>query len=509
MTGSVKLSKRLDSRPPLLVVLILLWTVASGAARAATVHMTLLQLNDVYESISLYNGAVGGLARVATLRKQLLQANPHTYTIFAGDLFSPSALTPVLINGEPLAGLHMVAAMDQLGLDYATFGNHEFDLEKSQFYARLAESRFTWLSSNYFDTAYKPFPGVPPHVIIDVQDQEGTPVKVGLFGVTMPLDEYVFPWEPYFTSTDVMRAVEQQVNALQAQVDILIAVTHLPLEQDIQIAEHFPAVDLIVGGHEHENIQVRRGRDYTPICKADANARTVCIRELRYNTVTRHLDIASHIQPITADIPADPATLAVIEAWQSQAWASLRRMGFEPERVVTHTTQPLDGLEAHVRRQRTNLTALLARGMLRAFPDTELSIFNGGAIRIDDVLPPGDVTEYDVMRILPYGGKAVSVKIKGRLLQRVLAQGRANRGSGGYLHTANVRGIDPGTWLINDKLLNQHRFYRVAINDFLLSGNEEGLGFLNRQSKEIIMQQAPEQADMRRLLIEQLRRAFK
>jgi 5'-nucleotidase len=147
--------------------------------------------------------------------------------------------------------------------------------------------------------------------------------------------------------------------------------------------------------------------------------------------------------------------------------------------------------------------------MLHAFSGTELSIFNGGAIRIDDVLPPGDVTEYDVMRILPYGGKAVSVKIKGRMLQRVLAQGRANRGSGGYLHTANVCGIDPGTWLINDKLLNRHRFYQVAINDFLLSGNEEGLGFLNRQSKEIIMPQAPEQADMRRLLIEQLRRAKK
>jgi 5'-nucleotidase len=40
----------------------------------------------------LGGGAKGGLARVATIRKLLLQENSHTITIVAGDIVSPSAL---------------------------------------------------------------------------------------------------------------------------------------------------------------------------------------------------------------------------------------------------------------------------------------------------------------------------------------------------------------------------------------------------------------------------------
>ena len=44
-----------------------------------------LQLNDVYEISPLEGGNAGGLARVAALRQQLLQENPNTLTVLAGD----------------------------------------------------------------------------------------------------------------------------------------------------------------------------------------------------------------------------------------------------------------------------------------------------------------------------------------------------------------------------------------------------------------------------------------
>lgn len=56
------------------------------------VQWTFLQMNDVYEMIPLSGGKKGGLARVATIRKLLLQENPSTYTIVSGDIVSPSAL---------------------------------------------------------------------------------------------------------------------------------------------------------------------------------------------------------------------------------------------------------------------------------------------------------------------------------------------------------------------------------------------------------------------------------
>lgn len=53
---------------------------------------TFLQMNDVYELKPLGGGKKGGLARVATIRKLLLQENPNTFTVMCGDVVSPSAL---------------------------------------------------------------------------------------------------------------------------------------------------------------------------------------------------------------------------------------------------------------------------------------------------------------------------------------------------------------------------------------------------------------------------------
>ncbi|MFQ4142996.1 hypothetical protein [Chlorogloeopsis sp. ULAP02] len=120
------------------IVLPVLATVAfTTPALAEIVNINLLQLNDIYEITPVEGGTRGGLARVATLRKQLYQANSRTYTFLAGDAFSPSALGTAKINGIPLAGQQMVAVMNALGFDYATFGNHEFDLPENLFYERL------------------------------------------------------------------------------------------------------------------------------------------------------------------------------------------------------------------------------------------------------------------------------------------------------------------------------------------------------------------------------------
>lgn len=62
------------------------------------VQFTFLQMNDVYELIPLSGGKKGGLARVATIRALLLQENPHTYTVIAGDLVSPSALGEFVLD---------------------------------------------------------------------------------------------------------------------------------------------------------------------------------------------------------------------------------------------------------------------------------------------------------------------------------------------------------------------------------------------------------------------------
>jgi 5'-nucleotidase/UDP-sugar diphosphatase len=444
-----------------------------GQPGDGVVEITILQMNDVYELTPVSGGKEGGLARVATIRKELLAENPHTLTMMAGDLFSPSALGTANVDGERLAGRQIVAVMNVLGLDYITFGNHEFDIPENSFFHRLEESRFTWISGNVLDKRHMRFPGVPEFEVREIRGANGGTVRLGILGLTIDSNK-----AEYVTYKDFLEVARAQVAALRGRVDILLALTHLSVEQDISLAQDVPGIDLILGGHEHENMQYWRGPNYVPIFKADANARTVYIHRLSYDPATRKPVVRSSLLRVTGEIPEDPATQAVVRHWQDLGYAAFRAEGFQPEQVVATLPVPLDGLEASVRNRSTTLTRLIAEAMLAAVPGAELSMFNGGSVRVDDVLPPGPLTQYDVIRILPFGGNICGADIEGGLLRKVLGQGLANRGTGGFLQTAGVARDETG-WRINGKPLSDGSTYKVAINDYLISGKEQGFSFFS------------------------------
>ena len=263
------------------------------------------------------------------------------------------------------------------------------------------------------------------------------------------------------TYSDPIATAKEMVAALRPKVDVLIAVTHLPLATDVAMVQAAPGIDLVIGGHEHENYQQWRGAGLTPITKADGNARTVYIHNISFNATTRRIETVSRLQPVGRATDEDPAVAARVQGWVDQAYAAFRSEGFEPDRAVTTVTEPLDGREASVRNGQTRLTDLVAQGMLHGVTGAEWAVFNSGSIRIDDVLPPGPVSEYDIIRTMPFGGDVLAAEVTGVLLQRVLDQGVTNRGTGGFLQTART-GAGP---------LDPHRTYLVAINDFLLTGS--------------------------------------
>lgn len=463
--------------------------------REPEVTFSILQLNDVYE-ITPTSGE-GGMARVATVFQQLKQREPNSFIVIAGDFFSPSALGTAKVDGERLAGKQMVATLNMLPVTIATFGNHEFDPSYELFQKRMAESKFTYVSSNVLDAQRKPFPGVRESYVQTVSTSSGD-VRIGFLGLTIPSNP-----KDYVTYADVMDSAKKQVEALRPNVDVLIAITHLAYEDDMKIAKTLPQIDMIIGGHEHERHRIEIG-SLPGIYKADANARTVFIHDFAFTPSTHRLRTTSTLKEVTSEIPEDPAVKAEVEKWVKVAYDGFRKEGFEPTNKVAEIREPLDGKEESVRNHGTRLTQLIAEGMIAAAPGTEVAIFNGGSIRIDDVIPPGPLTEYDVIRILPFGGPIWSVDMKGELLKRILDRGLANRGNGGYLQTANVTIGADGGWQINGKALDVAGKYRVAINDFLLTGNEQNLSFLKRDNPDITI--IAEHGDIRATTIAQLKK---
>jgi len=484
-------------------LLAIAWIPTQAQTEAAIVDIAILQLNDVYEMTPLgADGGYGGLARVASLRQRLLQETPHVLTILAGDVLSPSALSLAVVDGAPLAGKQMVAAFNALGADYMTFGNHEFDLKREAFLARLAESRFKWVSANVFDQNGKPFPDVPSHVIREFKTGDRV-ARVGLFGVT--LNKKQADYVSY--NADYVAVAKEQVAALKAKgADIIVAITHLAIDDDMRLAAAVPEIDLSLGGHEHENVLVRRGSDFTPVAKADANARTVYIHRLSYSPDTKQVTVSSRLRVVDASLPDEPKTAAVVNRWIDSAFNSFRQQGLDPKKAVATTPVDLDGMEASVRNKSTELTRIIAQGMVDAVEGAELAVFNGGSIRIDDVIPAGQtITVYDVMRILPFGGVVVLGRVKGDKLASVLTSGVKNEGTGGFLHYANVEAKD-GAWLINGAPLDPSKTYKIAINDYLFSDDAEGfdLGPAEADNPNVI-KIGP---DVRQALSEELAKEF-
>jgi 5'-nucleotidase/UDP-sugar diphosphatase len=123
-----------------------------------------------------------------------------------------------------------------MGLDYATFGNHEFDISAAALRDRISESTFKWFSGNVTQANGEPFNNVVENVIVEIPNGDAAPLKVGLIGLTIGSN----PAE-YVAYQDPMATTRTQIADLKDRTDLLIGLTHLAIEGDRQLADTFPS----------------------------------------------------------------------------------------------------------------------------------------------------------------------------------------------------------------------------------------------------------------------------
>lgn len=475
------------------LLLCLAFFTACDPARKSTatggddgrIEVVFLQMNDVYEISPLPSDNSGGLARVAAVRQELLKKNPNVVTVLAGDFISPSVIGTLRYEGKRIRGRHMVETLNTLGLDWVVFGNHEFDYDDAaDLQARLDESKFKWLGGNVrfkgADGATRAFTqnmggtpaNCPDYAVLTLKDADGTTVKIGLFGVL--IDTGRKPWAVY---SDPFTAAVQSYNALKTQSDVVLGLTHLDVNDDLKLAGMLPAVPLLMGGHDHTNMLRRVGNSV--VAKADANARTVYVHTLRYDSKTGKTSISSQLRKIDGSVADEPATAAVVAKWEKIKNEALLKEGIDPNKKVADLPQPLDCREAVVRNTQCPAGKMVTDAMLAAGRNKpDCAILNSGSIRVDDVLT-GSLTELDIVRMLPFGGPIDEVEMRGSLLRRTLDTGLGNLGNGGYLQWGRIaRDEAKKQWLIGGQPLDDAKIYRVVLPDFLLSGNEQNMGFL-------------------------------
>lgn len=447
------------------VVLALVAIVAWGPAAAQVrephprdrAPVTFLQINDVYSTVPI--DGVGGLARVATLKRQLAESGHHPVMVLAGDFLSPSVASS-FFRGE-----QMVETLNAAGLDLATLGNHEFDFGDDVLIQRMQQSKFRYVISNVIDTKTgKAVGGAAPYLI----ETYGT-VKVGYIGLVLTSTEISTDKLKHTRLSDPFAAAARYLPMLkEGGAQVIVAITHLTFADDRKLAQQFPQIDLIIGGHEHFPITATENR--TLISKAGSDARWVARIDVNQGG-ERFFDL----EPMTGAIADDPKTAAVANDYE-------QRLGKELDTVIATSEVPLDASAQHIRSSETNLGDLVADA-LRADTGTDVALMNSGSIRGDRIYPPGPITSRTLLAIHPFGNTICTLEISGRVLLQALNNGVSKLPNAGgqfpqvsgltmVVDTEAPVGSRVREVVINGRPLDPEQHYTIAIPDFVLKGGD-------------------------------------
>lgn len=206
------------------------------------------QLNPVNGEIQLDVKGRGGLIKIARYIKETRDQN--TLVIDSGDLFQGTAYYN-LFRGEVEVGIY-----NNVGYDYITLGNHEYDSGINELVRVLKEAKFKIIVSNY-DFRKTELRNLVKEY--DVIERNG--IKIGIIGispnVTHRREVYT---EGKIKYRDPIKSAKKVIKFLKKRhkVDLIISINHIgykgekgePGDLDFKY-EKFGVDMVILGGHSH------------------------------------------------------------------------------------------------------------------------------------------------------------------------------------------------------------------------------------------------------------------
>ena len=396
------------------------------------------------------DNGLGGIARLATLRRQLEEKAP-VKLVLAGDFIFPSLLS------KWYKGSQVIEYFNTAGLDYATYGNHEFDDSRQTLVERVSQSRFKWTSANCMEANGKPIPGVSTWDTVTISG-----VRIGLFGVTL-LQGYP-RWIKCSNPDSAVHATIPKLKA--AGAEIIIGLTHVFRSEDSTFLANEPDIDFILGGHEHTHLVVEIGNRF--VVKADRNAQSAQLVTL--TKVNGEWSRSHQLIWLDSEIPSDPAAAALVARWQDSLE---RRLG--PGVVIASTAEDIDVTNEAVRRRETRFGNFVADA-IRAGTGAQVAATIGGAMRYDDEIPAGPITNRQIESIylFPDETRVVTFAITGARLRQILEHSVSRGGNqfGGYLQVSGVEFAWDATRPVGSRIVGDlRRFDGSAI------GSDETLRF--------------------------------
>jgi 5'-nucleotidase/UDP-sugar diphosphatase len=449
-----------------------------GTSGQAYQCVTVLHTNDIQghftSSRATWLGGdsppkVGGIASYARFIREEKERSHHencgVLVVDAGDWFTG---TPA---SDLSGGRAMVTALNEIPLDVTTLGNHEFDVGPETLIKRVKAMEAPVLASNVrYRPDTRPFPGTADTKIIQKQG-----IQFGFFSLLldeMPSVSIPENIEGVHFQPELERAREL-INQLRADgADVVVALTHVGLDEDKRIARAISDLDLIIGSHSHtrldeplkinETIVAQAGDNLTAAGRIDLELAPESGEILRYRggLVSLYHD----------RYPPLPNVKEAVEKYIRNAEEKLSSRIARATRAIprsSRSSSPLGNLITDAMRTRVGV---------------DLAFQNPYGIR--DQLSTGPITLRDLYTVLPFGNTLVEMDLTGKQLRELFEQSASmERGliqfSGGTvrLDFSRPEGQPVRKIRVAGEPIKPDQTYRIVTNNFLAPGGDKFLTF--------------------------------
>ncbi len=248
-------------------------------AAAGQAHLRIMETTDLHVAVFPYDYYADapndtlGLARTAAIIESIRAEAGNSILIDNGDVIQGNPMGDYIAYEKGLADEPhpIIAAMNTLGYEVGTLGNHEFNYGLDFLDAALKGANFPFVSANLVkgelaadplgDTTY-----IAPYQIIEKEltDGAGTKrtVKLGFIGFLPP---QIMTWDATnlagkVNTRDIVETAKAYVPKIRAEgADIVIALAHTGISADagtgaenaaLQLAA-VDGIDIVFTGHQH------------------------------------------------------------------------------------------------------------------------------------------------------------------------------------------------------------------------------------------------------------------
>lgn len=444
-------------------------------------YLQILHTNDIhsYFDHAHLNPERGGYARLRSLMDQeeerMLDKNIPTLRVDAGD-FSEGNIFYMSQEGLKSFELH-----HELGYDIAILGNHDYLMGTRSLNQILGivDPTYHLLTANMqVDSRYE---HINRH-LRDYQIYNFGGKTVAFIGLTT--NEFFYTWRLYHGSISdpIDKGVELSRYLKEEKgVDFVVAVTHIGLVKDRQLARQAPWIDLIIGGHSHDALSrpvwvKPEGRDdlKTPIVQSGKHGEN--LGRLLIDFSSDRLSIIDYSLLPVINHQMDRSIASMVE----ESEKDLKRL--YGEQWLYHIVG-YSGINSQNYEGQRIWSAFVTDGMLEA-SESDIAIHQ--PLMVGPNFPTGPITRRDLLQAHPrffeldehFGWKMYETTFRGAFVRAGL-QLSMNFGlplsisgvsydlyqdSNGRFKARNVR--------IDGRRINPFRRYRVALPEGIVRGGQ-------------------------------------